>query len=219
MEMDIKMVWLEGLRRYAYVLTILDVFTRVVLHWEEGFHMRQGQVQHAWRQVIIHWLELNEVLAWEVHIEIRNDNGPQFCAKKLRKFLKENYFVQTFTHPYTPQENGHIESFHAILSRALEGQYFEDLSELRSWLENFYQFYNYDRIHGSTVKLPPMTFWKQWKLGNIDRKVLDEKGRKVRFLLTVPRQEIRKIQPTDNGSQREVSSLGLVGFDTPSNPK
>lgn len=219
MEMDIKVVWVEGLRRYAFVLTILDVFTRAVLYWKAGFHMRQGEVQEAWKQVISRYMEPHEVLAWDVHIEIRSDNGPQFCARKLREFLKENCFVQTFTHPYTPQENGHIESFHAILSRALEGQYFEDLIALCAYLENFYQFYNYERIHGSTVKLPPMTFWRQWKQGNIERKVLDEKGRKVRFLLRKPRQEIKKIQAADNGSQREVSSLDLVGVDPPSNPK
>lgn len=57
-------------------------------------------------------------MAWEIDIEIRSDNDPQFCAKKLQDFLKENHFLQTFTHPYTPQENGHIESFHAIKKRA-----------------------------------------------------------------------------------------------------
>ena len=152
----------------------------------------------------------------------------------------ENYLVQTFTHPYTPQENGHIESFHAILSRTLEGQYFEDLLTLRTWLENFYDFYNYERIHGSTVKLPPMTFYQQWNLGRIERKVLDEKGRKVRFALKVQRQEISKIEPmdfetfyekfplpvpdrpdggpADNASRREVSSPDCRGSAAPSIP-
>jgi transposase InsO family protein len=213
LEMDIKMVWLERIRRYAYVLTILDVFTRVVLHWERGLQMRQTEVEQAWRQVIQNHLEPHGALAWEMHIEIRSDNGPQFCAVKLRKFFQDNYLVQTFTHPYTPQENGHVESFHAILDRALEGQYFADLPDLDQYLVVFYQFYNYGRIHGSTVKLPPMTFWQQWLLGNIERKMLDEKARKVRFALKVPRQEISPVKPVDNGSRREVSSLDLVGLD------
>ena len=101
MEMDIKQVWLEGERRYAYILTILDVFTRVVLYWTVGYQMRQKQVQHAWEQVIDHYLQPLGLLAWELNIEIRSDNGPQFCAKKLRAFFKENYLMQTFTHPYT----------------------------------------------------------------------------------------------------------------------
>ena len=240
MEMDIKMVWIGKLRRYAYVLTILDVFTRVVLHWRVGFHMKQDQVQAAWEEIIENHLQPAGALAWVVHIEVRNDNGPQFCAESLRRFMIENYLVQTFTHPYTPQENGHIESFHAILSRTLEGQYFEDLLTLRTWLENFYDFYNYERIHGSTVKLPPMTFYQQWNLGRIERKVLDEKGRKVRFALKVQRQEISKIEPmdfetfyekfplpvpdrpdggpADNASRREVSSPDCRGSAAPSIP-
>ncbi len=217
MEMDIKMVWVEGLRRHAFVFTILDVFTRAVLYWEVGFHMKQAQVQDAWKEIISQYLEPHGALAWDMHIEIRSDNGPQFCAGKLREFLKNNYFMQTFTHPYTPQENGHIESFHSILSRALEGQYFDDLLALRKWLEIFYGFYNYARIHGSTVKLPPMTFWYQWAVGNIDRKVLDEKDRKVRFLLKVPRQDIKKISPADNGRLEVVSSLMMKKFHVDSN--
>jgi transposase InsO family protein len=31
--------------------------------------------------------------------------------KLIQEFFKENYLNQVFTHPYTPQENGHIESF------------------------------------------------------------------------------------------------------------
>lgn len=216
MEMDIKLVWVEGLRRYAYVLTILDVFTRCVLYWEAGFGMKQQQVQSAWKQVIEGYLEPEGMLAWEMHIEIRSDNGPQFCAEKLRQFLLDNYFVQTFTHPYTPQENGHIESFHAILAKALQGEYFEDLPAVHKWLERFYEYYNYERIHGSTCNLPPMTFWGQWKTGNVERVPLSEKERKVRFLLKVPRQEIRKVEPAGNVNQREVSSLNWGGLDAPS---
>ncbi|TVL96839.1 MAG: transposase [Candidatus Brocadia sp. WS118] len=226
MEMDIKTVWIEGLRRYAYVLTILDVPTRVALYWEAGFQMKQEQVQGAWAEVIENHLQPAGALGWETHIEVRSDNGPQFCAEKLRKFFKDNYLAHAFTHPYTPQENGHIESFHAILGRALEGQYFEDLPQLCGRLENFYDFYNRHRIHGSTVKLPPMVFAEQWELGNIERKVVDEKKRKVRLSLKIPRQEVRKacpekraclgVEPADNGSQREVSSLKLEGLDAPS---
>ena len=217
MEMDIKQVWLEGLRRYAYVLTILDVFTRVVLYWEVGFSMKQEQVQSAWQQIIERHLEPASVLAWELHIEIRSDNGPQFSAEKLRKFLSENYFAQTFTPPYTPQENGHIESFHSILAKALSGEYFGNLEDLTTWLKSFYLNYNYERVHGSTLNLPPMTFWHLWNQNKIIRTVISEKERKVHFALTLPRQDIAKVRPAGNESQREVSSLNLRGFDAPSN--
>lgn len=211
MEMDIKQVWVNGKGRYAYVLTIIDVLTRVVLHWSVGFQMRQGAVQQAWQQIIENYLEPLNLLAWQVNIEIRSDNGPQFCATKLRGFLKDNYFLQTFTHPYTPQENGHIESFHAILGRDLRGKFFENLAELTKELENFYQFYNLHRIHGSTLKLPPVIFWQQWRKDNIERIVIDQKARKVKFRLKIPRQQIVLNKPAGIGSQREVLSLIFEG--------
>lgn len=190
MEMDIKQVWVNGASRQAYIFTIIDVLTRVVLYWEVDFKMKQGQIQAAWEQVIENHLQPAQTLGWEVHIEVRSDNGPQFCAKKLSAFLKKNQLVQTFTHPYTPQENGHVESFHAILGRDLSRKYFENLADLRENLEEFYYFYNYERIHNSTLKLPPILFWEQWNKGNIERIVLDEQKRRVKFKLKVPRQNL-----------------------------
>lgn len=213
MEMDIKQVWIHSERRYAYVLTILDVFTRVALYWTCGHQMRQKQVQYAWKQIIETYLQPLGMKAWDVDIEVRSDNGPQFCAKKLQNFLRENYLIQTFTHPYTPQENGHIESFHAILGRDLQGQYFESLRTLENSLTQFYDFYNFERIHGSTLKLPPVTFWKQWEEGNIHRQVLDEKQRKVKFSLRIEKQQVDKIKLSGNRIQRDVLSLDFLGVN------
>jgi len=60
-------------------------------------------------------------------------------------------------HPYTPQGNGHIESFHTILGRSVQGQYFENIGRLENSLKQFYDFYNFESIHSSTLKLPPVT--------------------------------------------------------------
>ena len=127
------------------------------------------------------------------------------------------YLLQTFTHPYTPQENGHIESFHAILGRNLQGKYFENLEMLINSLKQFYDFYNFERIHGSTVKLPPVTFWKQWDLNHIHRQLLDEKKRKVKFSLKIEKQRVQKVKLLDNRIQREVLSLNFLGVNFPEN--
>ncbi|THH34191.1 DDE-type integrase/transposase/recombinase, partial [Neolewinella litorea] len=129
-EMDIKMFWIEEHRRYAFVLTILDTFTRVALDWQVGYSMKWTQVRAAWERIIEGLLQEENLLAKGVHIEIRSDNGPQFLAAKLREFFYDNHLCQVFTHPYTPQENGHVESFHSILSRATQGDTFWTLSQL-----------------------------------------------------------------------------------------
>lgn len=190
MEVDIKYVWVAGKGRHAYILTIIDVFTRYVLHWRVGWQMKQGQVEEAWSEVIEQHLQANGVLGWQVDIEVRSDNGSQFSAKKLRSFLEKNHLLQTFTHPYTPQENGHIESFHSILGDWLEKKWFGDMVELEHALSDFYVHYNEKRVHGSILNLPPKLFWEQWDKGNVEREVVDEEKRKVRLRLKVPRQTL-----------------------------
>ena len=206
LEIDIKYAWIDKMNRHAYILTIIDVFTRVVLYWNGAWHIKQKDVENGWKQVIEEHLEPHEIYGWEIDIEVRSDNGPQFSAKKLKKYLADNYLMQTFTHPYTPQENGHIESFHSILGGYLEGQYFESLEDLNNNLVVFYDHYNNNRVHGSTLNLPPQVFWEQWLQGNIERIVIDENLRKVKFKLHIARQDIIKIKPTGNMNQ-EVGLL------------
>jgi putative transposase len=81
-EMDIKQVWVDGEHRKAFILTIIDVMTRTVIYWKADYHMKQAAVQKAWEFVIENYLEPLSLFSWELNIEIRSDNGPQFCAKK-----------------------------------------------------------------------------------------------------------------------------------------
>ena len=205
-EMDIKYVWVTQAHRHAFILTILDTFTRAVLHWQVGFTMKASQVKQGWENVIVNYLQPADQLIKGVHIEIRNDNGPQFAAKLIRQFFKENYLNQVFTHPYTPQENGHIESFHSILSKALSKQTFWDLAELEARLTLFYEKYNNLRLHGSIANLTPWLFWELWQKGKITRKEL--KNKKVKFSLNIPYQQL-----SGNESLREVPCLNLDGLD------
>jgi putative transposase len=57
LEMDIKMIWVVQDRRNVFVLTIIDTFTRVVLHWRMGYRMTSAQVKAAWEHVIIEHLQ------------------------------------------------------------------------------------------------------------------------------------------------------------------
>ena len=85
--MDIKMVWIEEHRRHAYILNIIDTFTRAVLYWSVGYQMKQQQIKQAWEFIILHFLQTADCLKKQLHIEVRNDNGPQFIAKLIREFF------------------------------------------------------------------------------------------------------------------------------------
>ena len=210
LEMDIKYVWIAQTRRNAYILTVIDTFTRHVLHWQVGFTMKAAQVKKAWEKVITQHLQPADQLRKQIHIEIRNDNGPQFGAKVIRQFFEQNHLNQVFTHPYTPQENGHVESFHAILSNALNNQVFWSLEELETRLTVFYEKYNNTRLHGSIANLPPRLFWELWDKGLIEKTELENK--KVKFKLMIPYHQL-----SGNKNLREVPCLNFDGFNVHQN--
>jgi hypothetical protein len=77
--LDIKYVWVQGEGRWYYLLSIMDVFSRKILHWIFQKSVRKMDVINMFR-----WLHtvynLNGVI-------IRNDNGSQFLANQVRSFL------------------------------------------------------------------------------------------------------------------------------------
>ena len=193
LEMDIKYAYIHDKRRYAYVLTVIDTYTRYVLHWDVGYSMQSVQVQQVWEYILAEYIQPIRGKSSEVHIEVRSDNGKQFSSKVIMDFFKDNYLDKVFTHPYTPEENGHIESFHHKLGKALKNDRFESLEGLQTRLVSFYQRYNNDRPHGSLRGLPPAIFWALDTMGHIEI-VKDEKRKKTTVQLNVVYQEILGLQ-------------------------
>jgi transposase InsO family protein len=206
LEMDIKYQWVEEHCRYAFILTVLDTFTRKVLAWIVAYSIKQALVKAIWEQIILTHLQPADMLAKGITVEIRNDNDSRFTAKMIQKYLEDNYIKQVFTHPYTPQENGHIESFHSILTRSLERKIFLTIGDLEDHLNRFYPIYNEVRLHGSLDHLSPEMFGKLWEKGLILKKEL--KNNKYKLCLKVPHYLI-----SGNGNLREVSSILKNGLD------
>jgi transposase InsO family protein len=113
-EMDIKFVWVEEYKMHCYVLTTIDTFTHIVLHWMVAYSIKKQDVKRAWEHIIINHLP-NNCLERELILRFAMIMIVGSLQSWFRNFL-ENYLNQVFTHPYTP-ENGHIESFHAILAK------------------------------------------------------------------------------------------------------
>jgi len=187
-EMDIKYVWVYNIRKYAFILTVIDTFTRYVLHWDVGFTMKSDQVKAVWEYIITKYLQPAGILEKGLDVEIRNDNGKQFNSNLVINFFKENYLNQVFTHPYTPEENGHIESFHKTLGKALKKDKFTTLKMLEQRLKKFYTCYNNERSHGSIKGIPPAKFWTLYELNKIE--VIPLEKRRIKFELKVAYQDI-----------------------------
>ncbi len=206
--MDIKFVWIEEFRKHAYILTLIDTFTRVALHYTVKYSIKKEDVKQVWEHIITEHLQPSNCLNRSISIEIRNDNDKRFSATMIQDYFTENNLNQFFTHSYTPQENAHIESFHTILSRHLKPYQFWSLEELEQNLVLLYERYNNTRLHGCTATLSPRDFWTLWDLGHIDKKV-NEAKRILKFKLRIPYHQVKQYT-----GYNELEESTLHDFET-----
>jgi transposase InsO family protein len=87
---------------------------------------------------------------------IRSDNGPEFTAKIVRKWLKRLGVKTLFIERGSPWENGYIESFNGKMrDELLEREVFTTLKEAQVLIEGWRKEYNQLRPHSSLGYQPP----------------------------------------------------------------
>jgi len=87
---------------------------------------------------------------------IRSDNGPEFTAKVIRKWLADLGVKTLFIEPGSPWENGYIESFNGKLrDELLNGEIFATLLEAKVLIETWRKEYNTIRPHSALGYRPP----------------------------------------------------------------
>jgi putative transposase len=99
---------------------------------------------------------------------IRSDNGPEFVAKNLRKWLADTGAKTLYIEPGSPWENGYCESFNSKLrDEFLNGEIFYSLKEVQVLAERWRVHYNTIRPHSSLgYRSPaPETWQPEMKTG------------------------------------------------------
>ncbi len=87
---------------------------------------------------------------------IRSDNGPEFTAKAIRKWLTNLGVKTLFIEPGSPWENGYVESFNGKLrDELLNLEIFTTLEEARVLIEQWRKEYNQVRPHSALGYQPP----------------------------------------------------------------
>lgn len=176
-EIDIKYVYIAGERRHAYLATILDIFSRLAVEWEIDWQMKASDIV----ALIKRFLASRFVKSYwkRIVLKIRTDNGPQFISIELGKEINLLALEQEFIRPGTPQQNGHIESFHNTLKKLVTDKFeFKTLEEAKAVLRQFYKVYNNQRIMKSILYCSPKEFLEHWEKGKIGIK---EKNGKQTF--------------------------------------
>ena len=152
---DIKYVWVKGERKNYYLLSIMDIYTRRIIDW-----IFQSSIRKIDLIKMISRIDLSLGLKG---VTVRNDNGSQFIANKVRHYLRYLEANQEFTHIATPQENSYIEAFHSILEREVIKRFdFESFYEAKLTLAAYMDHYNNKRKHGSLKRKTPMQKWNEY---------------------------------------------------------
>jgi hypothetical protein len=119
------------------ILNLIDEYTRESLLIRAERRWSSAKVISA----------LADVMVWKgVPEHLRSDNGPEFVAKDLRKWLAETGANTLYIEPGSPWENGYCESFNSKLrNEFLNGEIFYSIKELRVLAERW-------RVHYNTVR-------------------------------------------------------------------
>jgi transposase InsO family protein len=133
---------------FYFLCSILDGYSRFIIHWEIRPIMQEGDVETIIQRA-------REMYPNE-RPRIITDNGPQFIAKDFKEFIRIAGMTHVKTSPYYPQSNGKIERFHrTIKSECIRTQTPLSLDDARRLVTNFVAHYNNGRLHSAIGYVAP----------------------------------------------------------------
>jgi len=129
------------------ILNIIDEYTRECLAMLVGRKIKN--------QDVIDTL-FNLFIFRSIPEHLRSDNGPEFTAKAVRKWLNRLGVKTLFIERGSPWENGYIESFNGKLrDELLDREIFTTLEEAKVLIEQWRREYNQVRPHSALGYQPP----------------------------------------------------------------
>jgi putative transposase len=133
--------------RPVRLLTVVDEYTRECLAIRVGRRLRAPAVLDC----------LGELMVERgVPDHIRSDNGPEFTAKVVRRWLGRLGVKTLFIEPGSPWENGYVESFNGKLrDELLDREVFYTLTEVEVLTAWWRREYNQVRPHSALGYRPP----------------------------------------------------------------
>jgi len=126
--------------RQLKLLVVIDEFTRECLAIEAARSFTARDVK----------LTLGYLFAVRgAPVHIRSDNGPEFVAEEIQKWLGQASVDTLYIQKASPWENGYVESFNSRLrDELLNRELFLGLDEARYVLAEWRNEYNHHRLHG-----------------------------------------------------------------------
>jgi len=166
-EWHVDISYLNIAGTFYFLCSILDGYSRFVVHWEIRERMEELDVETVLQRA-------REQFPQE-HPRLITDNGPQFIAKDFKEFIRIAGMTHVRTSPYYPQSNGKIERWHKTLKGdCIRVQVPLSPQEARRIVQDYVTHYNQVRLHSAVGYVTP-----QDKLLGNDAAIFAQRDRKL----------------------------------------
>jgi putative transposase len=133
---------------FFFLCSILDGYSRFVVHWEIRETMKEAEVETILQRA-------REQYPGE-HPRIITDNGPQFVARDFKEFIRICGMTHVKTSPYYPQSNGKIERwFKTLKGECIRATTPLSLEDARRLVAEFVTYYNTVRLPSAIASITP----------------------------------------------------------------
>jgi transposase InsO family protein len=141
-----------GIDGWAYLFNVEDVVSREwVSYVFDKYATKENAILSVQNALIKH--------PEAIDVRLRTDRGPQYESESFRESMKILGVRQEFIAINTPEQNGHMESFHKTLKREyVWTRDFQSFQEASEALQEAYIDYNQHRIHSALGYLAPYEY-------------------------------------------------------------
>jgi putative transposase len=147
-EWHVDVSYLNIAGTFYFLCSILDGYSRFIVHWEIRDKMEEKDVQTI--------LQRAREKFPGVTPRIISDNGPQFVAKDFKEFIRIAGMTHVRTSPYDPQSNGKIERWHKTLKgECIRVQVPLSPDDARRIVADYVEHYNHVRLHSAIGYVTP----------------------------------------------------------------
>jgi putative transposase len=173
-------------------LTVIDEFTRECLAIDVAGGIRSGRVIEVLAQLVsVHGAPRH----------LRSDNGSEFVARAILRWLQSAQIETAFIDPGKPWQNGADESFNGkFRDQHLSMQWFRNRADAKVSIEEWRRHYNEVRPHSSLGYLTPVAF-KAKHLADVDE------GRSPALPARADRQEQKTEEPLTSLTAEPIGAI------------
>lgn len=133
---------------FYYLCSVLDGFSRKILHHELKESMKEAEVELI--------LQRAKEKYPDARPKVISDNGPQFIARDFKDYIRLAGMTHVRTSPFYPQSNGKLERFHkSIKGECIRPACPQTREEAQQHIDHYVKYYNTERLHSAIGYVTP----------------------------------------------------------------